>query len=66
MIDLIVIQRRAIKECKLQGIVPYCITIDKEAKSYIPHLYGDYHYSIIDNIELLPEKVSKLYLRLTR
>ena len=58
--------RRAILECRHQGIIPYCLTIDKYAKDYIPHLYGDYGYTILDNVSLLPEKLSKLYLRLTR
>jgi nitric oxide reductase NorD protein len=46
--------------------VPYCITIDKKAKAYIPHLYGAYNYTIIDDVSLLPERLSKLYLRLTK
>ncbi len=58
--------RRALAECRMAGIVPYCITIDKKAKAYIPHLYGAYNYTIIDDVSLLPERLSKLYLRLTK
>lgn len=58
--------RRAIKEAIIAGVVPYCITIDKQARDYIPYLYGNYHYTIISNVLSLPEKLSKLYLRLTR
>ena len=58
--------RRAIMECRMHGVVPYCITIDKNAKDYIPHLYGNYSYTIIDDVSLLPERLSKLYLRLTK
>ena len=53
-------------ECRLAGIVPYCLTIDRFARSYIPRLYGDYHYVIIDDVRRLPEKLSRLYMRLTR
>jgi nitric oxide reductase NorD protein len=58
--------RRAIIEAKKQGVIPYCITIDRFAKSYIPHLYGDYRYAIINDVTMLPEKLSQLYLKLTR
>ena len=57
---------KAILECRMHGIVPYCITIDKSAREYIPHLYGDYNYTILHDVSLLPEKLSKLYLRLTK
>jgi hypothetical protein len=58
--------RRAVLDARIAGIVPYCITIDRSAKSYIPRLYGDYHYSVIRSVNELPEKLSRLYLRLTR
>ena len=58
--------RRAVLDARIAGIVPYCITIDRSAKSYIPRLYGDYHYSVIRSVSELPEKLSRLYLRLTR
>jgi len=58
--------RRAIIECRIKGIVPYCITIDKSARHYIAHLYGDYHYTVIDDVTALPDRLSRLYLHLTR
>ena len=57
--------RRAIIDARLRGIIPYCITIDRRAKSYVPHLYGDYHYTVLSDVATLPEKLSRLYLRLT-
>jgi hypothetical protein len=58
--------RRSILDCRRQGIVPFCVTIDRFGKDYVPHLYGDYSYVVIDDVFKLPEKLSKLYLRLTR
>ena len=58
--------RRAVIECRIRGIVPYCITIDKTARHYISRLYGDYHYAPIDDITALPDRLSRLYLYLTR
>lgn len=58
--------RRAVIEAKVLGIVPFCLTIDKGAKDYIAHLYGEFHYSILDDPSKLPERLSKLYLRITK
>ena len=57
--------RRAVTECRAQGIKPYCITIDTGARSYIPHIYGETGYSIVSNVTTLPARLSKFYLRLT-
>jgi nitric oxide reductase NorD protein len=57
--------RRAVLECKRLGIVPYCITIDRAARDYIAHLYGDFHYTVIDDVAQLPERLSRFYLRFT-
>ena len=58
--------RRALTEQKREGITPFCVTIDRFAKSYIPYLYGSYHYTVLDDIAVLPERLSRVYLRLTR
>jgi nitric oxide reductase activation protein len=58
--------RRALTEQKREGITPFCVTIDRFARAYIPYLYGSYHYTVLDDIALLPERLSRVYLRLTR
>lgn len=58
--------RRAVQEAKLKGVVPFCLTIDRDAKDYIGHLYGDFHFSILNDPAKLPERLSKLYLRITK
>jgi nitric oxide reductase NorD protein len=57
--------RRALIEARYDGIHPYCITIDKEAKDYLPHMYGPAAYTVIDEVYKLPLKVSDIYRRLT-
>ena len=57
--------RRALVETRREGIHPYCITIDREAKDYLPHMYGAAAYTVIDEIRELPLKVSDIYRRLT-
>jgi nitric oxide reductase NorD protein len=57
--------RQALLEAKQQGIHPFCITIDTEAKTYLPHLYGGANYVVIDKIHQLPLKISDIYRQLT-
>lgn len=57
--------RQALYEAHRDGIHSYCITIDEEARDYLPHMYGAANYSVIDKVEQLPLKVSDIYRRLT-
>ena len=57
--------RRALIEARHDGIHPYCITIDKEARDYLPHMYGPAAFTVIDEVYKLPLKVSDIYRRLT-
>ncbi len=57
--------RRALIEARREGIHPYCITIDEQARDYLPHLYGPAAYTVIDEVRALPLKVSDIYRRLT-
>lgn len=57
--------RRALIEARRHGIHPYCITIDEEARDYLPHLYGPAAYTLVDEVRALPLKVSDIYRRLT-
>ena len=57
--------RQALIEAKHLGIHPFCITIDKEARDYLPHMYGAVNYAVIDDVRKLPLKVADIYRRLT-
>jgi nitric oxide reductase NorD protein len=57
--------RQALYEAHRDGIHPYCITIDEEARDYLPHMYGAANYSVIDDVAQLPLKVSDIYRKLT-
>ena len=57
--------RQALYEAKQEGIHSFCITIDKEARDYLPHMYGAANYAVIDEVGKLPLKVSDIYRRLT-
>ncbi len=58
--------RMALLEARRAGVHPFCITIDREARDYLPHLYGAARYIILDDVAQLPFKVSDIYRRLTR
>ncbi|QEP44887.1 VWA domain-containing protein [Ectothiorhodospiraceae bacterium BW-2] len=57
--------RRALIEARRNGIHPYCITIDQDARDYLPHLYGPAAYTVVSRVEQLPYKISDIYRRLT-
>ena len=57
--------RRALLEARASGILPYCITIDKQAKDYLPYMYGHASYSMISQVEELPFKMADIYRRIT-
>ncbi len=46
--------RQAIVEAKLQGISPFCLTVDRQAQAYLPRIFGAGHYALLPKPELLP------------
>ena len=57
--------RQAIAEVRAAGIYPFCITIDNEAREYLPYMYGSADYTVVDDVRKLPYKVSDIYRLLT-
>lgn len=47
--------RQAVTEARLQGISPFCLTIDRQAAGYLPAVFGTHHYALLPRPELLPE-----------
>ncbi|MDD2789847.1 MAG: VWA domain-containing protein [Sulfurimonas sp.] len=58
--------KKAIEEVKQKGITPFCITIDVEAKEYLPYLFGRNSYAVIRDAKKLPKVVTEIYMNLTR
>jgi nitric oxide reductase NorD protein len=46
--------RQAVTEAKLQGIYPFCLTIDRQAANYLPAVFGSRQYALLHRPELLP------------
>jgi len=57
--------REALRQAKVAGITPFCITIDRESESELRDLYGEIGYTIIDDVMSLPERLPGIYRRLT-
>ncbi|MDZ7640843.1 MAG: VWA domain-containing protein [Desulfurivibrio sp.] len=57
--------RHALIEAKNAGIHPFCITIDRQAHDYIPHLFGAVNYIFIDQVKRLPLRMPEIYRALT-
>jgi nitric oxide reductase NorD protein len=57
--------RQALIEAHRSGIKPFCITIDREARDYLPHMYGPVNWTLVDDVTRLPLKVAEIYRRLT-
>ncbi|MCL6416589.1 nitric oxide reductase activation protein [Aestuariirhabdus sp. Z084] len=57
--------RRAILEAKQQGLQPFCVTIDAQGNDYLPYLFGDQGFAIVNDVDRLPLLLPQLYLNLT-
>ncbi len=57
--------RHAVEELAASGIHTYCLTLDPNADSYVSRIFGANNYSIVDNIERLPERLPRVFSALT-
>ena len=57
--------RMALLEAGRTGIHPFCITLDHDAREYLPHMYGAARYIILDDVRQLPVKVTDIYRKIT-
>jgi hypothetical protein len=57
--------KAALQEARRLGVIPFCVTIDREADGYLRRMYGDVQYTVIDRVEALPTKLPRIYQSLT-
>jgi len=57
--------RVALREAKMKGINPFCITVDNRGQDYLEYIYGNVSYIIIDDVNALPAKLTETYKNLT-
>lgn len=56
--------RQAVTEANLQGISTFCLTIDRQAASYLPQVFGAHQYALLPKPELLPSVLLEWLKRL--
>ncbi|MFB3070681.1 MAG: nitric oxide reductase activation protein NorD [Nitrospirales bacterium] len=57
--------KMALREARQRGISPFCLTVDQEATGYLKRMYGDVQYLVLDDVADLPERLPRVYQRLT-
>ena len=57
--------RQAVPEARRAGLIPFCVTVDREAGEYLPHLFGRRGYSVVHDARRLPQVLTRLYAGLT-
>ncbi|WP_230368636.1 nitric oxide reductase activation protein NorD [Paludibacterium denitrificans] len=58
--------RQAILEARRDGLVPFCVTVDREGSDYLPHLFGHRGYVVVQQAQTLPQVLTRLYASFTR
>lgn len=56
---------KAVQELDQKGIYTHCINLDPKADEYVSDIFGS-RYTVIDRVDLLPEKLPKLFMALTK
>jgi len=57
--------KKAVEELYGTGVLTYCLTLDPNADAYVKRIFGENNYTIIDNVDRLPEKLPTLFASLT-
>jgi nitric oxide reductase NorD protein len=56
--------RQAVAEARLQGVVPFCLTVDHAAPAYLPSIFGSGRYALLPSPERLPAVLMAVVRRL--
>lgn len=57
--------KKAVEDLAARGILTYCLTLDPLADQYVARIFGANRYSIVDNVERLPERLPAVFAALT-
>mgnify|MGYP001588048959 FL=1 len=57
--------RKAVEELATQGIYTYCLTLDPDADRYVSRIFGENNFSVVDDVERLPERLPNVFAALT-
>ncbi|MDT8452875.1 MAG: nitric oxide reductase activation protein NorD [Gammaproteobacteria bacterium] len=57
--------KKAVEELYGKGVLSYCLTLDPHADDYVKRIFGANNYTVIDNVDRLPEQLPTLFASLT-
>ncbi len=57
--------KKAVEELAGRGIDTYCLTLDPLADRYVARIFGENRYSVIDQVERLPERLPSVFAAIT-
>ena len=57
--------KMALREARREKIHLFCVTVNREGADYLPHMYSDANFVVVDDVRTLPQKLPQLYRRLT-
>ena len=58
--------RKAVIEARRNGVAVFAVTIDRDARSYLPSMFGRNGFAIVGDIGKLPKTLPAIYRGLTR
>jgi nitric oxide reductase NorD protein len=54
-----------VTEARLQGFAVFCLTIDREGPTYLPHMFCPRGYAVAASVAELPRRLPKSYRIIT-
>ncbi len=57
--------KKAVEDLATKGIYTYCLTLDPNADRYVARIFGENNYSVVDNVQRLPERLPNVFAALT-
>ncbi|HEX5276361.1 MAG TPA: VWA domain-containing protein, partial [Fluviicoccus sp.] len=58
--------RHAVRAAREAGLTVFCVTIDRDAADYLPHLFGGQGFVVVKDANELPRLLPRLYLQMTK
>jgi nitric oxide reductase NorD protein len=58
--------KKAVEALATRGVITYCLTLDPEADDYVSRIFGVNHFTVVEHVERLPERLPTLFTQLTR
>ena len=58
--------KKAVNDLRAMDIHSHCLTLDPDADRYVARIFGENHYSIVDDVQRLPERLPNVFAALTR